>query len=56
LYAPVHIDAPALRSEPDWLSSRQCTRELYQTWTHADSLRYALFTLAPGYFFVAWYA
>lgn len=30
--------------------------DLYQGWAHEDSLRYALLTLAPGYFIVAWYA
>lgn len=30
--------------------------DLYQSWAHEESLRYALLTLAPGYFIVAWYA
>jgi MFS transporter, Spinster family, sphingosine-1-phosphate transporter len=30
--------------------------DLYQVWAHEESLRYALLTLAPGYFIVAWYA
>lgn len=30
--------------------------DLYQSWAKQDSLRYALLTLAPGYFIVAWYA
>jgi MFS family permease len=28
--------------------------DLYQPWAHEESLRYALLTLAPGYFLVAW--
>jgi MFS family permease len=30
--------------------------DLYQPWAHEESLRYALLTLAPGYFLVAWQA
>lgn len=30
--------------------------DLYQGWAHQDSLRYALLTLAPGYFIIAWCA
>lgn len=30
--------------------------DLYQVWVHEESLRYALLTLSPGYFIVAWYA
>lgn len=30
--------------------------DLYESWAHQDSLRYALLTLAPGYFIVAWCA
>lgn len=30
--------------------------DLYHVWAHEQSLRYALLTLAPGYFIVAWHA
>jgi len=30
--------------------------DLYQRWVHEQSLSYALLTLAPGYFIIAWYA
>jgi MFS family permease len=30
--------------------------DLYESWAHKESLRYALLTLAPGYFLIAWQA